>query len=77
MPLGNILYRLIKARLDSHDDLAEYLSDHLAHMIENLSRTEDEEDWRIHESGCKRCMEYILQFEMLKEYVITREIKEE
>ena len=77
MPLQIILFRLIKARLDNNDDLAEYLSDHLAHMIENLSKSDNEEEWREHEGRCKRCVAYVLQFEMEKEYVVTKKLKEE
>ena len=77
MPLGVILFRLIKARLDNHDNLAEYLSDHLAHMIANLAETASEEEWREHEGRCKRCVAYVLQFEIQKEYVVTKEPKEE
>ena len=77
MPLQIILFRLIKARLDKHDDLAEYLSDHFAHMIENLAETSSEEEWREHEGRCKRCVAYVLQFEMEKEYVVTKKLKEE
>ena len=77
MPVQYILIRLIKARLDRDDDLAEYLADQFAHMVENLAKTSDEEEWREHEGRCKKCMAYILQFEMQKEYVMTKEMKEE
>ena len=77
MPLQIILFRLIKARLDKNDYLAEYFADHLAHMISNLAETASEEEWREHEGRCKKCVSYVLQFEMQKELVVTRELKED
>tara|TARA_Y100000310_G_C20083347_1_gene534885 strand:- start:175 stop:408 length:234 start_codon:yes stop_codon:yes gene_type:complete len=64
MPLENIVMYIARAMLMNDEPMIMYFRDHFKHMVRILKKTDSEEEWNHHETTCKECITYLLQYEM-------------